>query len=153
MQNNLLKPVKFQWFQGSRSSKNDQENYKKSLKKQPRKSNEKNMKNHLKTELKWSQKPLKIHSKINVFSRTLQKRLFAPPGPLPDAQRSPYWIFWLVFGAPLDFKVSPKSSKIGQVASKWPHKNSTAEILAPTCFQDPPWNAPGHHFGWFLVDF
>ena len=46
MQNNLLKPMKFQGFWGSRSSKNDQENYKQSLKKQPRKGNEKNMKNH-----------------------------------------------------------------------------------------------------------
>ena len=53
-----------------------------------------------------------------MFLKTLPKLLFGAFGPLPDAQKSPYWIFWVVFGAPLDFKGSPKSPQIAQVAPK-----------------------------------
>ena len=98
----------------------------------------KNMKIHQNTDPTWSQQPFKIHSKISVFFKPLQKKLFGSFGPFLDAQKSSYWISWVVFGAPLDFIGSPKSTKIRQVAPKCTPQNSTTEILAPTRFQDPP---------------
>ena len=58
-----------------------------------------------------------------------------------------------ILGAPWRPAGSKMAPKIAQVAPKWPPKNSPAEILEPTCFQDRIRNAPGHHFGRFWDGF
>ena len=58
-----------------------------------------------------------------------------------------------ILGAPWRPAGSKMAPKIAQVAPKWPPKNSPAEILEPTCFQDRIRNAPGHYFGRFWDGF
>ena len=84
--------------------------------------------------------PSKIHSKIAFFRDAFLDLIFLH--------------FMLIFCEKVRFldplwdPLGPKMApKIGQVAPKWPPKNSPAEILEPTCFQDRIRNAPGHHFG------
>ena len=84
---------------------------KKTFIKQSRKGNGKNNKKRQKKETKWSRIAWKIHSKNEAFFKGPKKLVFAAPGLVPDASKSPYWFFRVVLDAPSDFRGSPKSSQ------------------------------------------
>ena len=80
----------------------------------PYKTNEKSMILHPKA----SHFRIDFWSKFHACSKRLPKPLFSTRWPPKCTKKSPYWIFWTVFGAPSDFEGSQKSAKIAQVAPK-----------------------------------
>ena len=99
-------------------------------------------------------------SKFHACSKRLPKPLFSTLWPPKCTKKSPYWIFWAVFGAQSDFQGSPKSPKIAQVAPNIHQKLNNALALWPT------WNRLASKitfgaflgttlvdFGWFFMDF
>ena len=57
-------------------------------------------------------------SKFHACSKRLPKPLFSTLWPPKCTKKSPYWIFWVVFGAPSDFHGFPKSPNIAQEVPK-----------------------------------
>ena len=113
----------------------------------------KNIEKSMILHLKASHIRIDFWSKFHACSKRLPKPLFSTLWPPKCTKKSPYWIFWTVFGAQSDFQGSPKSPKIAQEAPKYLTILCLALARWPTCSRRRFRSAPGHHFGRCWMDF
>ena len=118
------------------------------------------MKHHQKMNPKSNQKTLKIHSKIVVFSRTLQKHFFFAPRTAPGHLKVAVLIFVGSFLAPPWILRGPQNHP---KSAKWRQK---APKIIPSLLLELSWNRPFskiaprtflgiifNDFGWILMNF